>query len=101
MKIFVLFILTVTISSCDGGAELIGQIGNELLEEKNYQVGLSEGCSDSAFKIWYCISKDEYDRLIAIPQSCETILITTINANKYSGIINSDSLLYGEQRCNL
>ena len=74
--------------NCD--AESIADIGNELTKNENYQVGLSEGCSDNNTKTWYCISKNEYNRLTALSRSCDIITITSTSGNNYNGIIASD-----------
>jgi hypothetical protein len=100
MKKPIVILLVLIMLSCD--AESIASLGNELLSEKNYMVGLTGVCSETGFgKIWYCITKNEYDRLKELPISCENISITTINENVYRGFLSSDSLFYGEGRCNL
>ena len=90
------FLLSVVLMFSCGALDI--HLTNALIEafkkKKNYQVGLSMICSDNATKIWYCVSKDEYDRLKEIPQSCETITITGINEVSYSGILGSDSFIH-------
>ena len=91
------FLLSVVLMfSC---SSVLDTLSNDLIREafkkkKNYQVGLNMICSNNATKIWYCVSKDEYDRLKEIPQSCETITITGINEVSYSGILGSDSFIH-------
>ena len=75
----------------------IKSIADEI--KKDYQVGLRTFCSDNAPGSWYCVSINEYNRLKGLPQSCETINITTINGATVEGIINSDSFLHGTHNC--
>ncbi|WNH12734.1 hypothetical protein [Thalassobellus suaedae] len=60
----------------------------ELTRDKNYKVGLTTLCESNIDIKWVCVSKTEFERLHALPVSCNTVLITSLEGNKYSGIIN-------------
>ena len=77
---------------------LVG-IAEELNKETHHQVGLSIICTDTASKIWYCISETESNRLKELPPSCETISITGISETVYTGILNGDSIIYSNNPC--
>ena len=69
MKNLFLILLVFMMFNCT--AEDIASIGSELTKDEKYQVGLSTVCSDNSTKIWYCISRTEYDRLTALSRSCD------------------------------
>ncbi len=66
---------------------------------KDYQVGLREFCSDETSRTWYCVSINEYNRLKELPQSCETISITTISGTLIEGVISNDSFRHSTHNC--
>lgn len=99
MKKSLLTLFVFIILSCD--ADSISSLANELIidSNRNYQVGLCALCDDYSNINWYCLSKTEYNRLKELPKSCEVVTITSSSGNKYSGIINSNSLKYTESSC--
>ena len=66
MKKFILFLFVLIMFGCDPSN--VVDLAIELNKEKHHQVGLSEFCTDTASKIWYCISETESNRLKELTQ---------------------------------
>lgn len=92
MKRPIILLLVLIMTSCD--AEDISAFAKDLTEQKRYKVGLSTLCNNNSSVIWYCINKTEYNRLLALPASCDIISITSSSGNKYSGILNNNNLAH-------
>lgn len=56
---------------------------------KNYKIVLVDICDSSINSNSVCVSKSEYDKYIVLSKSCDIVTITSLNGNKYSGIISS------------
>ena len=99
MKKLLLILIVFILLSCS--ADSIASLANELVidSNRNYQVGLCTLCDDYSNITWYCLSKTEYNRLKALPKSCEIVTITASSGNKYSGVINSNSFKHSESSC--
>lgn len=99
MKRPIILLLVLIMTSCD--AEGIASLGQDLTEQKKYKVGLSTLCNNNSSVIWYCINKTEYNRLLALSESCDVISITSSSGNKYSGILNNNRLVHAIGTCKI
>lgn len=99
MKKTIILLLVLIMISCE--AEDIVALAKDLTEQKKYKVGLSSICNNNSSMIWYCINKTEYSRLLALPESCNVISITSSSGNIYTGVLNNNRLVHTIGTCKI